>query len=150
MMRLFFFSSRRRHTRSTRDWSSDVCSSDLQKRVLYDLPGSPRPDADTAAPVRFLPRYDELLIAYQHRDRVMPERYRAKIYSKNAIVEAVLLVDGMGAGTWGYERLRGEAILRIEPFAKLSTRDRAAALDEGERLIRFLVPEAKTRAVRFA
>src|SRR5207247_6365260 len=27
--RLFFFSSRRRHTRSTRDWSSDVCSSDL-------------------------------------------------------------------------------------------------------------------------
>src|SRR6266849_5336603 len=27
---VFFFSSRRRHTRSTRDWSSDVCSSDLQ------------------------------------------------------------------------------------------------------------------------
>src|SRR5699024_12148211 len=26
----FFFSSRRRHTRSKRDWSSDVCSSDLQ------------------------------------------------------------------------------------------------------------------------
>src|SRR4051794_41206892 len=28
-MRLFFFSSRRRHTRWTGDWSSDVCSSDL-------------------------------------------------------------------------------------------------------------------------
>src|SRR5699024_11607912 len=28
---LFFFSSRRRHTRSKRDWSSDVCSSDLKK-----------------------------------------------------------------------------------------------------------------------
>src|SRR5690349_24640120 len=27
----FFFSSRRRHTRSLRDWSSDVCSSDLLK-----------------------------------------------------------------------------------------------------------------------
>src|SRR5699024_11994745 len=27
---LFFFSRRRRHTRSKRDWSSDVCSSDLQ------------------------------------------------------------------------------------------------------------------------
>src|SRR5690349_25112529 len=26
---MFFFSSRRRHTRSLRDWSSDVCSSDL-------------------------------------------------------------------------------------------------------------------------
>src|SRR5690349_24742445 len=28
---LFFFSSRRRHTRSLRDWSSDVCSSDLPR-----------------------------------------------------------------------------------------------------------------------
>src|SRR5438105_13454305 len=28
----FFFSSRRRHTRSTRDWSSDVCSSELFQR----------------------------------------------------------------------------------------------------------------------
>src|SRR5438874_8252676 len=31
---LFFFSSRRRHTRSLRDWSSDVCSSDLPQRVF--------------------------------------------------------------------------------------------------------------------
>src|SRR5204862_1459431 len=30
----FFFSSRRRHTRSLRDWSSDVCSSDLGDRVV--------------------------------------------------------------------------------------------------------------------
>src|SRR5690606_39352595 len=29
---LFFFSSRRRHTRFSRDWSSDVCSSDLLHR----------------------------------------------------------------------------------------------------------------------
>src|SRR6266496_2632666 len=29
----FFFSSRRRHTRSLRDWSSDVCSSDLTGRI---------------------------------------------------------------------------------------------------------------------
>src|SRR5699024_11398933 len=38
----FFFSSRRRHTRSKRDWSSDVCSSDL------DVPlkaGGPDPEA---------------------------------------------------------------------------------------------------------
>src|SRR6266699_4791087 len=29
---IFFFSSRRRHTRCGRDWSSDVCSSDLRRR----------------------------------------------------------------------------------------------------------------------
>src|SRR5206468_8101209 len=33
----FFFSSRRRHTRSDRDWSSDVCSSDLEPPVLQNL-----------------------------------------------------------------------------------------------------------------
>src|SRR5699024_11982389 len=31
----FFFSSRRRHTRSKRDWSSDVCSSDLGKKFPF-------------------------------------------------------------------------------------------------------------------
>src|SRR5699024_11407048 len=31
---VFFFSSRRRHTRSKRDWSSDVCSSDLLQQLL--------------------------------------------------------------------------------------------------------------------
>src|SRR5207249_5233131 len=30
---VFFFSSRRRHTRSKRDWSSDVCSSDLTRAL---------------------------------------------------------------------------------------------------------------------
>src|SRR2546429_5996628 len=37
----FFFSSRRRHTRCSRDWSSDVCSSDLKRRehLRVDLAG---------------------------------------------------------------------------------------------------------------
>src|SRR5690349_23825275 len=34
MLHVFFFSSRRRHTRSLRDWSSDVCSSDLFVKSL--------------------------------------------------------------------------------------------------------------------
>src|SRR5699024_11531285 len=33
----FFFSSRRRHTRSKRDWSSDVCSSDLHCQSTYKV-----------------------------------------------------------------------------------------------------------------
>src|SRR5207249_9737798 len=41
----FFFSSRRRHTRSKRDWSSDVCSSDLFGRVVRKIREA-KPDAD--------------------------------------------------------------------------------------------------------
>src|SRR5688572_31460910 len=35
-MIIFFFSSRRRHTRFDCDWSSDVCSSDLSEREIPD------------------------------------------------------------------------------------------------------------------
>src|SRR5690349_16759154 len=38
VMCIFFFSSRRRHTRSLRDWSSDVCSSDLFGWLASRLP----------------------------------------------------------------------------------------------------------------
>src|SRR5215469_6329498 len=44
----FFFSSRRRHTRSLRDWSSDVCSSDLGQ-VRRALRGSDSKQADSWA-----------------------------------------------------------------------------------------------------
>src|SRR5258706_3537624 len=35
---LFFFSSRRRHTRLVSDWSSDVCSSDLLRDLVHAIP----------------------------------------------------------------------------------------------------------------
>src|SRR3989440_5310042 len=63
---VFFFSSRRRHTRSDRDWSSDVCSSDLRarngaRRRLRLLPAPARRDrpaggAQNAAGGRAIPR----------------------------------------------------------------------------------------------
>src|SRR6266511_3134445 len=37
----FFFSSRRRHTRFSRDWSSDVCSSDLAPKLMRQWPAPP-------------------------------------------------------------------------------------------------------------
>lgn len=121
---------------------------DEQGRTLYDLPRAPRPDAETPAPVRLLPRYDEVLIAYQHRDRVIAAKHRPAIYAKNGIIEATLLVDGFVAGTWSLARGRDDAVVRVAPFAKLRAADRAAALAEGERLARFLAPEARTHGAK--
>src|SRR5438093_4757419 len=45
---LFFFSSRRRHTRLVSDWSSDVCSSDLNEALGLDVIGARA--AEQAAP----------------------------------------------------------------------------------------------------
>src|SRR5690625_2314000 len=39
----FFFSSRRRHTRWPRDWSSDVCSSDLDHQAVVEIKGGATP-----------------------------------------------------------------------------------------------------------
>src|SRR5436309_13708705 len=47
----FFFSSRRRHTRFSRDWSSDVCSSDLNAQALAGL-SSAAPSARQSLRVR--------------------------------------------------------------------------------------------------
>src|SRR5206468_10132152 len=46
-----FFSSRRRHTRSDRDWSSDVCSSDLSYVLLLSPPTCEPETGDHAVPV---------------------------------------------------------------------------------------------------
>src|SRR5690606_39490710 len=42
----FFFSSRRRHTRFSRDWSSDVCSSDLARELVISVKNSVTIDWD--------------------------------------------------------------------------------------------------------
>src|SRR6266702_2947597 len=47
-MCFFFFSSRRRHTRWPRDWSSDVCSSDLRSRLELSAPAGYRAQAAQA------------------------------------------------------------------------------------------------------
>ena len=41
---------------------------------LYDLPDAPRPDADTPAPVRFLPDYDNVILGFADRTRMVAPR----------------------------------------------------------------------------
>ena len=123
---------------------------DEHGRALFDLPRAPRPAADVKAPVRFLPRYDELLIGYAHRDRVIAAAHRPAVYAKNALIEAVFLVDGLAAGTWALERTKTDAVVRIRPFGTLGRPDRAAAITEAERLAQFVAPDAKAHGARFA
>jgi hypothetical protein len=119
-------------------------------RPLFDLPRSPRPPGETAVPVRFLPRYEQILIAYQHRDRIIAPRHRSAIYSKNGIIEATFLIDGTVGGTWDVATTKTEAVVRLRPFAKLARADRAAGLAEAEALARFVAPEAKVHGARVA
>src|SRR5699024_11602740 len=79
---LFFFSSRRRHTRSKRDWSSDVCSSDLRLMVscnaLFFLRHDPalllRADADLYKRVSDILLPDIYAVVLRCEDRRSEER----------------------------------------------------------------------------
>src|SRR2546422_11263701 len=68
-MSFFFFSSRRRHTRCSRDWSSDVCSSDLDSLTRGRLPrwsqGAAFPDAGTIVLLTVRPS-DRPTVALRH------------------------------------------------------------------------------------
>jgi hypothetical protein len=122
---------------------------DERGRTLFDLPDAPRPPADTPAPPRFLPEFDNLLLAHADRTRVLPDEFRRQVLgSKNGRIPATFLVDGFVAGTWRVERKRKAATLAITPFAELP-RDATAPLnDEGDALLRFLEDDAATFDVK--
>ncbi|MEV6284187.1 winged helix DNA-binding domain-containing protein [Kribbella sp. NPDC051770] len=120
---------------------------DENGRTLYDVPTAPRPDPETPAPVRFLPEFDNLLLAYAKRERVIADAYRPAVFTKNLRVKATYLVDGQVAGLWTAEKKRAVATLTLTPFGRTAKRTMTAVEREGEALLRFLEPDAKTYTV---
>ena len=68
--------------------------------ALYDVPGAPYADDDVPAPPRLLGMWDNVLLAHDDRDRVIPREYRQLVTRKNGDVLPTLLVDGYVAGVW--------------------------------------------------
>ena len=79
---------------------------------------------------------------------MIAKEHRGKVYSKNAIVEAVFLVDGLAAGTWSLATTKTDAVVRIHPFGALARSDRTAVIAEGEAVARFMAPDAKMHGAR--
>src|SRR5882672_12019964 len=76
---VFFFSSRRRHTRSLCDWSSDVCSSDLQETLKFRDGDwlNLRPQTIDREPVN-PGRSEERRVGKECRSRWWPYHYKKK------------------------------------------------------------------------
>jgi hypothetical protein len=102
---------------------------DERGRELLDLPRAPLPPADTPAPVRLMPRFDNLVLAHKDRTRVLPEEYRGAVID-GGWVKSTLLVDGVVAGVWEVDDGR----VRVEPFALLPRTARREVEDEAARL----------------
>jgi hypothetical protein len=117
------------------------------KRELFDLPDAPRPGEETEAPVRFLPDYDNVLLAHAVRDRIIAEEHRSRIATKNLLIPATFLVDGFVAGMWKIERKKRVTTLTLDPFIRLSAAVRKQLLAEGGALCLFLEEEPGERKV---
>src|SRR5690606_40012805 len=89
----FFFASRRRHTSFSRDWSSDVCSSDLP---IYQTTSFVFPDADTAA-ARFA--LQDLGPIYTRIGNPTQQAVEDRVASLEGGVGALLLTSGQAAET---------------------------------------------------
>ena len=107
---------------------------DEKGRELLDVQRAPLPAAETQAPVRFLPKWDNVLLGFADRTRVLPEQYRKTVIRTNGDVAQTFLVDGFVAGTWSAVKGR----VAFEPFAPLSRLVRSELKAEAERLEAFL------------
>ncbi len=121
---------------------------------LLDLADAPAdPDPDTPAPPRFLPEYDNLLLSYAERSRVIPHSRPVPLPPGNGASVGTLLIDGCWQADWRIRKdsVRDEgAVLEVHPFVPLSAADRDAVAAEGQRLLGFVRPADTARDVRFA
>jgi DNA glycosylase AlkZ-like len=103
-------------------------------RELFDLPEAPLPDADTPAAPRFLPEFDNILVAHADRSRLIPAEHHKWVVGH--LGRPLLLVDGFIAGTWNITGAK----LSVATFSPLSAADRDAVAAEGHCLLGFAAP----------
>ncbi|HEU4527356.1 MAG TPA: winged helix DNA-binding domain-containing protein [Actinomycetota bacterium] len=107
---------------------------DERGRELLDVPRAPMPDPETPAPIRFLPKWDNVLLAFADRTRVLPEEHRRRVVGMNGDVAQTFLVDGFVAGTWRVD----DGHVAFESFTPLPRSIGRDLQDEAARLDTFL------------
>jgi DNA glycosylase AlkZ-like len=107
---------------------------------FLDLPDAPRPDADVPAPPRFLPEYDNLLLSFADRSRVIPGTRPVPLPPGNGATTGTLLIDGFWAADWTITRGRDLTVLEVRPFGPLGVARQDAVGAEGRRLLEFAAP----------
>lgn len=100
---------------------------DERRRELLDIEGGELPDPDTPAPARFLPAFDNAVLGFDDRGRVIDKEHRGLSVRGARFV----LVDGRVAATWA---LAG-GVLRVEPLRPLTGRERDDVAAEAEPLL---------------
>ena len=112
---------------------------------LFDLPGAPLPGARQRLPVRFLSRWEQPLLAYADRDRIIPPELQALRLTLSG--DQTITVDGRVAASWKLERSARVTRVRVIPHTDIPRRAHAQIGAEGERIAHFCVPGVQSAEV---
>src|SRR5215467_4642500 len=77
---------------------------DEDGRELFDLPEAPRPDPDTPAPVCLAAEFDNLVLSHADRTRIISAEAKQRIFTRNGIFPATMLINGFVAQMWRNHR----------------------------------------------
>jgi hypothetical protein len=109
---------------------------------LLDLPDQPLPPASTKLPVRLLARWDQVLLAYADRERIIPAELGPLRLTLSG--DQTVTVDGRVAASWKLERATRRVKAVIEPHTAIRKSAHAQIRSEAKRIARFVEPDAET------
>jgi hypothetical protein len=112
---------------------------------LLDLPDQPLPPASTPLPVRLLAHWDQPLLAYADRERVIPPEVRPLKLTLSG--DPTVTVDGRVAASWQLERAGDAVQLTVTPHVEILRSARTEIRAEAKRTARFCEPDARRIAV---
>ncbi len=117
---------------------------DDRGRELLDVADGILVDGDAPAAPRFLPEYDNALLA--HADRSRFQREDAPLLATQEPVHGTVLEDGQVCATWALGRVDGTSTMTVRHLP-VPKRRLAAVVAEGDRALRFIEPDATTHRV---
>ncbi|HEY4202833.1 MAG TPA: winged helix DNA-binding domain-containing protein [Devosiaceae bacterium] len=117
-------------------------------RELFDLEDAPPLEVDAEAPARLLAAYDNVILGYAERGRIIDPRLFGHVATRNGIFFPTFTVDGFVRGIW--KLVPGDApVVELRWFEVLSAKDRAALTLEAQLLLQCFAAGSRGE-VRFA
>lgn len=117
-----------------------VSHRDESDTELFDLPDQPLPPATTRLPVRLLARWEQSLLAYSDRARIIPPELAPLKLTLSG--DQTVTVDGRVAASWLLKRGTRAVKLTVTPHVELSRAARAEIRAEAQRTARICEPDA--------
>lgn len=122
-----------------------VAYRDERGTELHDLPGQPLPPASTPLPVRLLGHWDQPLLAYADRERIIPPDVLPLKLTLSG--DPTVTVDGRVAASWAVRRASDAVEVRVTPHVEIARAARAQIRAEAKAVARFCEPDARRFAV---